>query len=130
MVQKIENTKNYMFWVTLVIFGLVFQKIFKKSIFRVIEQKSDCLKIWWDKKLGLVFSYSQHIPEDPVFGTRYYLCFFIFFFDGSTGYQMQLKKNWKIFCPQKRGFSTGLNTQKNFFLNFFWKFLGDLVPWY
>ena len=55
---------------------------------------------------------------------------FFFFFDGSTGYQMQLKKIWKIFCPQKRGFSTGLNTQKNFFLNFFLEFLGDLVPWY
>jgi hypothetical protein len=37
------------------------------------------------------------IPEDPVFGTRYYLCFFYFFFDGSTWYQIRglpvFKKN-------------------------------------
>jgi hypothetical protein len=56
--------------------------------------------------------------------------FFYFFFDGSPWYQMQPKKIWKIFWPQKRGFSTGLNTQKKIFLNFFLEFLGDFVPWY
>jgi hypothetical protein len=41
------------------------------------------------------------LPEDPVFGTRYYLCFFIFFFDGSTWYQMQPKKFGKFFGLKK-----------------------------
>jgi hypothetical protein len=27
-----------------------------------------------------------NVPEDPVFSTRYYLCFLIFIFDGSTWY--------------------------------------------
>jgi hypothetical protein len=44
---------------------------------------------------------------------------FKFFFDGSPWYQMQPKKIWKIFWPQKRGFSTGLNTQKKNFFEFF-----------
>ncbi len=48
-------------------------------------------------------------------------CVFLFFYDGSLWYQMQ---------PKKGGFSTGLNTQKNIFLNFFLEFLGDFVPWY
>jgi hypothetical protein len=39
----------------------------------------------------------------------------VFFFDGSTWYQMQPKKIWKIFSPLKGGFSTGINTQINFF---------------
>ena len=56
--------------------------------------------------------------------------FFFIFFDGSTWYQMQQKEFEKFFASQKREFSTGLNTQKNIFLNFFLKFLGDLVPWY
>ena len=54
------------------------------------------------------------LPEDSV-GIWCYLSFLIFFFDGSPWYQMQPKKIWKIFWPQKRGFSTGLNTQKKFF---------------
>jgi hypothetical protein len=45
------------------------------------------------------------LPEDPVFSTRYYLCFF-----------------WMVVpdtnCSQKRGFSTGIN-------NYFLEFLGD-----
>jgi hypothetical protein len=69
--------------------------------------------------LGAFQKKQKHVPEDPVFGTRYYLCFFIFFFDGSPWYQMQPKKIWKIFWPQKRGFSTGLNTQKKDFFEFF-----------
>jgi hypothetical protein len=71
-----------------------------------------------------------HLPEDPVFGTRYFTTCVFLFFDGSPWYQMQPKKIWKIFWPQKRGFSTGLNTQKKIFLNFFLEFLGDFVPWY
>jgi hypothetical protein len=39
------------------------------------------------------------------------------------------KKIWKNFFPYKRGFSTGINIQKNF-LNFFIEFLGDFVSWY
>jgi hypothetical protein len=29
------------------------------------------------------------IPQDPIFGTWYYLSFLIIFFEGSTRYQMQ-----------------------------------------
>jgi hypothetical protein len=59
----------------------------------------------------------QKIPEDPVFGTRYYLSVF---FDGSTWYQLQPKKISKsFFGPQKTGFSTGINTQKKIFFEFF-----------
>jgi hypothetical protein len=64
------------------------------------------------------------ISEDPVFGTMYYLCFF-FFFRWESMVPNAAKKIWKIFWPQKRGFSPGLNTQK--FFNFS-LILGDFVP--
>jgi hypothetical protein len=34
----------------------------------------------------------------------------------------------KFIGHSKRGFSTGLKTHKNVFLNVFFEFLGDLVP--
>ena len=37
------------------------------------------------------------LPEDPVFGTWYYLSFKIIFFEGSTRYQMQLQNFSKNF---------------------------------
>jgi hypothetical protein len=67
------------------------------------------------------------LPEDLVFSTRYYLGFYFSMVVPGTKCS---QKNLKIFLAKKRGFSTGINTQKNFFLNFFLEFLGDFVPWY
>jgi hypothetical protein len=48
-----------------------------------------------------------NIPEDPVFGTRYYLCFFIFFSMVVPGAKYSQKKFGKFFGLKKGDLVSG-----------------------